>query len=758
MKKTITMLILAALSTTLAASAATRTLNPGKINKVSVSTGVELHYTKGTTTQVRMEAENDIFSEVEVSTEGGLLSINNNARTYENRNSNSVPLKVWVTAPEINSFKATVGSSINIENSSYTITGPLNIDITVGSKFKANTLSAASVNLINSVGSNTDISMLESKGNMSIQNTTGTIMEINTIKAGGTLTFKSGPSSKTDLYNVKAETSTFSFGPTDRFTISQKIDAKSIAVYGSVNANINLSGIDTDLLDVKGTDYGCDIQLAGKADKLIGTSNGTINTTKLYAKSTDLRKVNEYESYYYGRAFKDSERANSDIERANREYERSQREYERSQREYERSQREYERSQRDYQRTQKASERAQQKQSNSYNYNYNNYNTVGNAQSSTKERSSATLTTGTIKKVEATRSLAIYYTQGPLKPVKILTPAGREKDIKVYMDGTTLKVRVYGYADYSVNRNTNTTDFGFQVFVQAPDVESFELSSGAGMRFNNSYTSKGNLSIEAGSGCSIAVEDISVANLSLDLSAGASIRAKDLEADNITFDQSAGSTINGLNVEANNRLTVDVSGGGWFHVESVKAPQCNIDLSAGSSFQSNRVTSSEINIDASASANATLASINATNINVDASAVSTVTLSGKCDNLNIIDGYISNSYNNYYNNSYGNNYNSGRIIINGLKVANRTTTSEGSNSTSEYNYYDDSKSYTPKTEKEKATEAIKVLRSIGLDDEAIRMTLKSSGISSDVIDSLLKNTPEGTKKAKKEYTEDNLVP
>ncbi len=807
MKKSIFILLLALLSSSLAASAATKTINPGKISKISVSTGVKLHFTKGTTTQVRLEADRDIFSEVDVTTQSGLLSIVNNAKTYTNNGSNSETLSVWVTAPEVTSFKATVGSSITIENSSYSVSSPLNIDISVGSSFHANSLSASSITLKNTVGSTTSVTDLKSEGDLALENTVGSKMTVNDIVAKGVFDFTSGPSGNTTITSVSASNANLKFGPTDHFDIRKNISSKYLTISGSTNATIGLNGINAELVDARGA-YGCDINLAGKTDQLILYGNrGSINSSKLehnsIIKNSD-RTVNtgpapsssdydfdnyaDYYQYYadyykwaadYYRNWADYY-SNSGSDQYNgyvKSYLNSAKYYDKEAEKYKKlantALEKYSANLSASGKRSKSTATTRSKTSNkglslpfsaengTVNYGSQSWNEYA---TKNEKRQTSTLKTGTIKEIKASSGISVNYRQGPLKPVEITTPESRKNDISVYMEGTTLNIeKVKG----------NSWKDEFVVTVQAPDVASFDFSSGCTLTFTDDYSISGNFNLDMSSGSTFKASSVAASDILIDLSSGSRISLPVLKASgNVYVDLSSGCNFSAQNIDAKTKAVFDFSSGVNGNLGNLKAPMCVANLSSGCSVSGSQIIADELQVIASSAAKATLSGIQAGDIIASASSVSTINLAGKCNHLTINQGVLSNS--DYYG------YDSkGRIDINNLEVKNGITSNTRNNrvynnaNRNYYNYNFDSDldddediiirssatdSDRPKTEKEKVADAVKALKDLGLTDEQIKRALSNSGLDTDLIETKTPAKSKTTKKAKKEYTEDDLVP
>lgn len=365
------------------------------------------------------------------------------------------------------------------------------------------------------------------------------------------------------------------------------------------------------------------------------------------------------------------------------------------------------------------------------------------AQKSTRsykgETVTRTLKTGTIRSIEVNSGISVYYRQGPLKPVEVSAPAGRQNDIKYYMEGTKLYVE-------KVNGNSYRDEF--MVTVQAPDINDFDLSAGCSLRFNGDYTTTGTLNLELEAGSSVAVNAIKAANITLELSAGCNFSSTSLKAGN----------------------------------------NIKISTQAGCNLHSQLTSAKNIDIDASAAAKINLLGIDADKISVDATGVSTVTLAGKCNTLSVERGIATrkiphrtqyneksyvvigeltvknrslySSYEGYYDaeseytyddSDSDNNYYNYDVVINGKNINDRSYRRNG-------RYDKSTRSYRSKTDSEKVDEAIELLRSLGYDDEAIRHTLEESGLSTDKLDKKVTVKTKSTNKTKKVYTEDDLVP
>ncbi len=86
------------------------TRNPGPFSGLVVSGGFEVEIKKGAAAQVLLEADDNLMGYIETTVSGQQLNI----RLRDIHNLRHAHLKVFITAPEINSIKASSGSEVTV--------------------------------------------------------------------------------------------------------------------------------------------------------------------------------------------------------------------------------------------------------------------------------------------------------------------------------------------------------------------------------------------------------------------------------------------------------------------------------------------------------------------------------------------------------------------------------------------------------------------------------------------------------------------
>lgn len=82
----------------------------GNFKGLSVSNGLDVEVKQGSTMEVLVEADDNVISHIETTVSGGVLKI----RTEGLNNLRNVHMKIYVTAPVLNSLRASSGSTIDV--------------------------------------------------------------------------------------------------------------------------------------------------------------------------------------------------------------------------------------------------------------------------------------------------------------------------------------------------------------------------------------------------------------------------------------------------------------------------------------------------------------------------------------------------------------------------------------------------------------------------------------------------------------------
>lgn len=125
--------------------------NVGSFTKVSVSSGIDLHLTQGSSHSVVIETEEDIINKIETVVENGTLIIK--VKKGERISWNGkITLKAHVTTPVVDAIRGSGGSDIYLQTP-ISSNGSLEVALSGGSDLKSGSLKAKDMNVKLSGGS-----------------------------------------------------------------------------------------------------------------------------------------------------------------------------------------------------------------------------------------------------------------------------------------------------------------------------------------------------------------------------------------------------------------------------------------------------------------------------------------------------------------------------------------------------------------------------------------------------------------------------
>lgn len=105
------------LFTVLASAQVSENRNVSDFSKVKVSTSIDLVFTQDSKTSVKVEADDaERLQAIVTKVSGNTLEVYVDSKNLKGKNKNFKTLKVWVSAPSVDSFQASSSSSVTLKN------------------------------------------------------------------------------------------------------------------------------------------------------------------------------------------------------------------------------------------------------------------------------------------------------------------------------------------------------------------------------------------------------------------------------------------------------------------------------------------------------------------------------------------------------------------------------------------------------------------------------------------------------------------
>lgn len=149
------------------------------IKGIDSSSGIIVHYTQQPATQpVKVEGPENVVAAFEINlTKNGVLDLSMESGKSFRYNSAEDHVNVWVVAPAVQSFKASSGSSINVEEA-LTATEPIEINASSGARIYMSELNAGIANIKTSSGADAEIASIKITDSITAGASSGAAIEI----------------------------------------------------------------------------------------------------------------------------------------------------------------------------------------------------------------------------------------------------------------------------------------------------------------------------------------------------------------------------------------------------------------------------------------------------------------------------------------------------------------------------------------------------------------------------------------------------
>lgn len=164
-------------------------------------------------------------------------------------------------------------------------------------------------------------------------------------------------------------------------------------------------------------------------------------------------------------------------------------------------------------------------------------------------------------------NIDVYYTQGPVQPVRVETDENLQQYVEVYTNGDRLYVKVKD------NTSLNSTG-DIKVYVSAPAVSKFDASGACHFNSENQIALDKNIEINMSGACGTRL-DLHAPSVEVDMSGASSLRLRG-ETRNLRIEGSGATESKCFDLLAEN-VEVDISGAG--DVEAFASVKLNVEVS-----------------------------------------------------------------------------------------------------------------------------------------------------------------------------------
>lgn len=199
---------------------------------------------------------------------------------------------------------------------------------------------------------------------------------------------------------------------------------------------------------------------------------------------------------------------------------------------------------------------------------------------------SQTMAVEKFSKIELGVGINATYTQGAFAPLKFIGDPESLNDIMVTSRKGELEIR------FRNNSHQNRRNRNIQVIIQAPEITSFDILTGAVINIPGGMTTQKSVSFDLSTGAVATIGSLTAANVEFDMSTGAVINATDIKAKNVDVDASTGAvaTLSGTCTHAE----LDASTGAIINAGKLVARVAEVSASVGAQVDYNAQTTTEV--------------------------------------------------------------------------------------------------------------------------------------------------------------------
>jgi hypothetical protein len=169
--------------------------------------------------------------------------------------------------------------------------------------------------------------------------------------------------------------------------------------------------------------------------------------------------------------------------------------------------------------------------------------------------------------IHVSGGIDIYYTQGPVQPVRVETDANLQEFIEVYTNGNILNVRIK-------NNVSLESSSDIKVYVTAPDVNKFDAAGACHIIGQNKVTLTEAVHIDMSGACGAEL-DLHAPEVSVDMSGACSVDLRG-ETKNFSIEGSGSAKARCFDLLAEN-VEVDIAGAG--NVETFASVKLDVEVS-----------------------------------------------------------------------------------------------------------------------------------------------------------------------------------
>jgi hypothetical protein len=173
----------------------------------------------------------------------------------------------------------------------------------------------------------------------------------------------------------------------------------------------------------------------------------------------------------------------------------------------------------------------------------------------------------TFDDIHLSGNIDVYYTQGPVQPVRVETDDNLQEFVEVYTRGNRLHVRIKD------NHNLDPTG-DIKVYVTAPAVSKFEASGACNFISDNKITLTESVKINMSGACGAQL-DLHAPSVDVDMSGASSLRLRG-ETRDFRIDGSGSTEAKCYDLMAEN-VEIDISGAG--EAETFASVRLNVEIS-----------------------------------------------------------------------------------------------------------------------------------------------------------------------------------
>ena len=145
-----------------------------------------------------------------------------------------------------------------------------------------------------------------------------------------------------------------------------------------------------------------------------------------------------------------------------------------------------------------------------------------------KNSQESTRVVGNFDEIEIGVGISATFTQGPKKAVRMTGPAEQLQYVTADVKKGKLTIR---YA-----RNHNLRVDGIHVYIQAPEVTEFDISTGASMSIPSGIKTYRDVEFDLNTGASLTVESLTANKVELDCNTGASANIRKIKSTSVEVD------------------------------------------------------------------------------------------------------------------------------------------------------------------------------------------------------------------------------